>query len=306
MTDERTWVETAATEPAPVTVYEAISRVMADVREVGKGDEKKAGKGGDAAYKFRGVDRVMNAVGPAMRAHGVICVPHKVKTYDYLTVTVGKYDSKMASVRVKVIYRWFGPTGDHIDTEVVGEAFDSGDKATAKAMSVAYRTLLIQALTLPTGDQDPDETNYHRAEHDPTPEQERDLGRWRGEVSAAGVDRVKLTTLWERMRAEWETVPWSPERNEILQAAIDRARDQAVAPAPEPTAVPEGQDSDEAAVLAQQAAEWDEAWRKDLAAAKEARDAATVRSLIKTALESKAKHLADEGNAVLNGWRTKR
>jgi hypothetical protein len=36
--------------------------------------------------------------------------------------------------------------GDHIDTETPGEAFDAGDKATAKAMSVAFRTCLLQAL----------------------------------------------------------------------------------------------------------------------------------------------------------------
>jgi hypothetical protein len=37
----------------------------------------------------------------------------------------------------------------HIKTTVVGEAMDSGDKATAKAMSVAFRTALLQALCTP-------------------------------------------------------------------------------------------------------------------------------------------------------------
>ncbi len=40
---------------------------------------------------------------------------------------------------------------------------DSGDKATAKAMSVAYRIALIQALNAPTGDPDPDTQTYERS-----------------------------------------------------------------------------------------------------------------------------------------------
>jgi len=40
---------------------------------------------------------------------------------------------------------------------------DSGDKATAKAMSVAFRTALLQSLSLPTDEVDPDATSYERS-----------------------------------------------------------------------------------------------------------------------------------------------
>ena len=43
---------------------------------------------------------------------------------------------------------------------VAAEAFDSGDKATAKAMSVALRTFLLQLLALPTDEPDPDSFTY--------------------------------------------------------------------------------------------------------------------------------------------------
>jgi hypothetical protein len=48
---------------------------------------------------------------------------------------------------------------------VPGEAFDSGDKATAKAMSVAFRIALLQGLSLPTDETDPDAQTYERANH---------------------------------------------------------------------------------------------------------------------------------------------
>src|SRR6187431_437302 len=91
---------------AAVSVVEAWSAVMADCRKVGK-DSKNTTPG--ATYMFRGIDAVMNAAGPAMRTHGVIVTPHKVKSIEYTTVTVGKNQTVMASVRVLVTYRVRGP-----------------------------------------------------------------------------------------------------------------------------------------------------------------------------------------------------
>jgi hypothetical protein len=72
----------------------------------------------------------------------------------------------MASVRLQVKFHWFGPEGDEIVAAVAAESFDSGDKATAKAHSVAYRTALIQTLCLPTDEQDPELDNYERSAAD--------------------------------------------------------------------------------------------------------------------------------------------
>ena len=69
----------------------------------------------------------------------------------------------MAHVSVRVRYRFMAPDGSHVDAVVPAEAFDSGDKAVSKAMSVAFRTALIQALTLPTNEPDPDAEVYERA-----------------------------------------------------------------------------------------------------------------------------------------------
>src|ERR1044072_4942866 len=104
-------------EPTPepdwsLGVATAWSRVMADVRKVGK-DSTKTGAGG--SYKFRGIDAVMNAAGPAMRAHGVQVRPHKVLNLSYVDVIVGKDKTAMQSVRVMVKYRVTGPAGDHFD-----------------------------------------------------------------------------------------------------------------------------------------------------------------------------------------------
>jgi len=113
-------------------------------------------------FNFRGIDSVVNAVSPALQKFGVVVVP-SVEEYDYQTVEIGKNRTAMGHVRVKVTYTFIGANGDTIKATVVGEAMDSGDKATAKAMSVAFRTALLQSLSLPTDEVDPDATSYERS-----------------------------------------------------------------------------------------------------------------------------------------------
>lgn len=138
-------------------VQEALAHVMEDVRAVAKKD-KNAAQG----FNFRGIDAVVNAVGPALRKHNVVVVPI-VEDYDYSTVEVGQRRTPMAHVVVRVRYRFVGEEGDTLDAVVIGEAMDSGDKAVPKAMSVAFRTALLQSLALPTDEQDPDANSYERA-----------------------------------------------------------------------------------------------------------------------------------------------
>lgn len=142
------------------TVVQALASVMSDVREVGKNETNQHQR-----FNFRGIDAVMNAVGPAFRKHGVVCLPTKVE-HTIASKTVGKNSSIMNFVTVNVEYTLYGPEGDSITGAVSAESFDSGDKGTAKAMSVAYRTFLLQALCLPTDDPDPDHDTYQETRPD--------------------------------------------------------------------------------------------------------------------------------------------
>lgn len=138
------------------TVIQALAAVAEDVRSVRKLDTNEHQR-----FQFRGIDAVLNAVGPAFRAHGVVCIPNvEDLDLDVVTTTGGKASTR-ALVRVR--YQFYGPAGDHLDAVVYGESWDTGDKATAKAFSVAYRTALLQTLTIPTDEPDPDAMSYERA-----------------------------------------------------------------------------------------------------------------------------------------------
>jgi len=117
-------------QPLNPTVITALSAVMEEVRAVGKGDRNQ-----QQGYQFRGIDSVINAVGPVLRKHGVIVMPIGVEAH-YRDVRTSQ-DKPSRECTVKVRYRFYGPEGDFIDAEVPGESMDFGDKGAPKAMSVA-------------------------------------------------------------------------------------------------------------------------------------------------------------------------
>jgi hypothetical protein len=144
---------------ASLGVAAALSAVMGEVLSIGK---DQAVKDGPVRFKFRGVDDVMLAVGPALRKHGVIFAPSRVVSVEHERYATAK-GSPMDGVTLVVEYTITGPAGDTMTAAAAGQASDSGDKAVPKAMSVAYRTVLLQALCIPADDPDPDSQVHERA-----------------------------------------------------------------------------------------------------------------------------------------------
>lgn len=132
----------------PPTIIQALANVMTEVTSIGKDDFNTFHK-----FNFRGIDLVLKYVGPALRRNGIVPIPEVrlIETVD-LTAKDGKHKR---GVTLTVAYTFHGPAGDSITTVVPGEANDTEDKATSKAMSVAFRTALLQVLAIPTGEPDP-------------------------------------------------------------------------------------------------------------------------------------------------------
>lgn len=173
--------EQAMTAEKP-TIHEALAAVMGAVQAVGK-----TGRNKQQNYNFRGVDAVVNAVGPALREHGVVVVP-SAESVDYETYET-KGGTTMKSCVVKVRYVFYGPAGDSVEAVVYGESSDAGDKSTPKAHSVAFRTALLQALCIPTDEPDPDEQAHERTTHRPAPQPKPfDLERFKRACEDEGLD----------------------------------------------------------------------------------------------------------------------
>lgn len=176
-------------QAVPVAV--AWARVMADVQSITKADQRSDTGG---RYSFRGVDRVVNAVGPALRRHGVLVLPTRMLAVDYRESRTTN-NKVMQDVQVRVQWTVVGPMGDMLPPmESAGQATDTSDKGTAKALSVAQRVLFLTALHIPT--QDPDVDRGHERGEAPGPKP----GDYRDEILDPGTSLGRLRQISGELR----------------------------------------------------------------------------------------------------------
>lgn len=138
-------------------VYAAIAAVMEDVGREGIAKERKNQQQG---YNFRGIDDVYNALAPILARHHLIIVPRVMSREK--TERETKSGSVLFYVVVHVEFDIVCPVdGSKITASTYGEAMDSADKATNKAMSAAYKYMAMQTFCIPTeGDNDADASHH--------------------------------------------------------------------------------------------------------------------------------------------------
>lgn len=158
----------------PASVYAKVAAVTGELAKSGIAKDK-SGQG----YKFRGIDDVYNALAPLLAKHGLNVFPRilsrelierKAKSGGALFYTVLEAEFDFVSA----------DDGSCHTVRTFGEAMDSGDKGTNKAMSAAYKYAAFMTFAIPT-------------------EGEPDAGGETHEVSAEMPDdvRVKIIQLCE-------------------------------------------------------------------------------------------------------------
>lgn len=127
-------------------IHTALIGAMRDICKVGIAKLSKADMGG-TRYNFRGIDAAMNELSPILVNHGITVTPK----YSDLTITERAKDGGKATrfCSVKGSFTFAAEDGSSVTAEAYGEAMDSGDKATIKAQSVAFRTVLFQQFVVP-------------------------------------------------------------------------------------------------------------------------------------------------------------
>lgn len=134
-------------------VYESIAKVTELLSKSGISKDRKNDQQG---YKFRGIDDVYNALAPVL-AEAKLCVLPNVLERECVERQTAKGNA-IFYVTVKVDFAFVSAEDGSTHSVVTyGEAMDSGDKATNKAMSAAYKYAAMQAFCIPTeGDNDAD------------------------------------------------------------------------------------------------------------------------------------------------------
>lgn len=151
-------------------IFEKINSVMVEMNSIAKDSENRA-----QGFKFRGIDDVINELHPRLAKHGIFIVPKVLEERRDERQT--KTGGTMTYVILKIEYTLFAKDGSSVVATMIGEASDTGDKASNKAQSVALKYALLQIFAIPTEDsKDPDED---------TPEQSKSiLGERDSQMSA--------------------------------------------------------------------------------------------------------------------------
>lgn len=128
-------------------VYKAINAVQSQLSKQGITKDRTNTQGN--GYKFRGIDDVYNTIAPMLAAHGLCILPRVLAR----TVTE-RQSQKGGALFYVVVEAEFdfvcAEDGSKHTVKTFGEAMDSGDKATNKAMSAAYKYACFQAFSIPT------------------------------------------------------------------------------------------------------------------------------------------------------------
>jgi hypothetical protein len=184
-------------------VYQAINAVQTELAKVGISKSSRNNQG--SGYNFRGIDAVYNVLSSIMAQNGLCIIPRM------LTRTCEERTSKSGGalfyVTVEAEFDLVSAEdGSKHTARTFGEAMDSGDKATNKAMSAAYKYMAFQTFAIPTeGDNDADAHSHEVATKKPTLDAKRLQGAIE-KILAGQYTTVKLLDTFDLTQDQIDTV----------------------------------------------------------------------------------------------------
>jgi len=141
-------------------VYEKIAAVTADLSRIGIAKDSKNAQQG---YQFRGIDQVYGALSPLLSKHG-LCILPRVQNRQVLERQTKSGGALFYTTLIVEFDFVAAEDGSKHTVITVGEAMDSGDKSSNKAMSAAYKYAAFQTFCSPTeADNDADATTHEVA-----------------------------------------------------------------------------------------------------------------------------------------------
>lgn len=166
-------------------VYQAINAVQAALSVDGIGKTRRNTQG--SGYNFRGIDDVYNALSPLLAKHGLVIVPRMLaRTCEERASKAG---GALFYVTVEAEFDFVSAEdGSKATARTFGEAMDSGDKATNKAMSAAYKYAAFQTFAIPTEGNPDADAETHEVVRGMHPNR---LQEWLDAIKAASDDEVE-------------------------------------------------------------------------------------------------------------------
>lgn len=123
------------------------------------GHVAKTRKNTQQGYTFRGIDDLYDALQAPLCAAGVFCAP--TVTCREVVERQTKNGGSLIYTTLTVMHRFYATDGSYVDATTVGEAMDSGDKSSNKAMSAALKYAFLEVFCIPTEGENDSEAQTH-------------------------------------------------------------------------------------------------------------------------------------------------
>lgn len=188
-------------------IYKAIPAIMSEIGHIGK-DKRNQQQG----FMFRGIDQVMNTMKPLLAKHGIFIVPEVIDRQREERVTKG--GSGLLYSILTVRYHFIAEDGSEVTAVVVGEGMDSGDKASNKAMAVAFKYACFQVFCIPTEEM---------AMSDP--DRETPAESMNAELSAV-LGRLGDAKTIDDLNTLWCTLEPSEQKDATIRGMFTRAKEK--------------------------------------------------------------------------------
>lgn len=217
-------------------IYAAISAITAELAEKGIA---KAHTNLRDQYVYRSIDDVMARIAPLLAKHRLCILP---RTLDRISEDRSDVaDTLLIRVTLRVAFDLVSGRDGSIHTvEAFGEALDSGDKATSKAMSAAYKQAILQSFCIPIARSDDVDASSHRlvAKRD-TADPDQGWDQWAFDIQDM-INICETNEAVDRVQATYRALlrAASVRRPDLYQAIgqVIQARRKTVAPVVEPGA----------------------------------------------------------------------
>ena len=213
-------------------VYTAITAIMAQLAETGIA---KAHVNARDQYSYRSVDDVMGRIAPLLAKHRLCILPRVLERSSEERSGLG--DVLLIRVALRVAFDFVsGRDGSAHVIEAYGEALDTGDKATSKAMSAAFKQAVLQAFCVPiAGSADSEATSHRLAAKRDQPDPDQGWDQWSADIqdmisvceTIEAVDRVQATYRGVFRAASVRRPDLYHLIGEAIQARRDKVRPKA-------------------------------------------------------------------------------
>ena len=161
-------------------IYQKISEVMKNIEYLTKDDKVEFGT---TKYKAISEEKVTTAVREQLVKQGIVIIPIERQSENKELIRTEKSVNMLTTVHVKYRIQNIDDVNDFIEVESNGTGVDTQDKGIGKAMTYAYKYMLLRTFAIPTGE---DPHKISSAETDKKME---------NEVNNTAINKTKLNAL---------------------------------------------------------------------------------------------------------------